>query len=173
MPATRRYLGSPGRPTSRDRHPARVERRTEGVTSVIPDVRQDARTGPGYHAPTNHPTHGSTGRPLHPNSSSPAPRPATCPRKSGQTFGSGPPTGENPGWMDGSSDLDGRPGPVKPRWAARGEQGTRTSRTCVTETRHRVRGGVSRQGREKRRRRTEAGVEARDEVHCRCPDSNG
>jgi len=34
----------------------------------------------------------------------------------------------------------------------------------VAEIRHRVRGGASRQGRGKRRRRTEAGVEARDEV---------
>ena len=173
MTDTRRYLGSPGRPASRDRHPARVDGRTEGVTSVIPDDRQDARTGLGRHPLTNHPTHGSTGRPLHPNSSSPAPRPAAHPRKSGQAFGPGPPTGENPGRKERSSDLDGQPGRVKPRWAATGEQGTRTSRACVTETRHRVRGGVSRQGREKRRRRTEAGVEARDEVHGRCPDSNG
>jgi hypothetical protein len=34
----------------------------------------------------------------------------------------------------------------------------------VTETRRRARGGANRQGRERRRRRTEAGVEARDEA---------
>mgnify|MGYP003571915085 FL=1 len=34
----------------------------------------------------------------------------------------------------------------------------------MDETLHRVRGGATRQGREKRRRRTEAGVEARDEA---------
>jgi hypothetical protein len=44
----------------------------------------------------------------------------------------------------------------------------------VGETDHRVREGVNRQGRAKRRRRTEAGVEARDEAHqqrqrMRCP----
>jgi len=45
-----------------------------------------------------------------------------------------------------------------------GEQGNRTPGACETETRHRARGGANRQGREKRRRRTEAGVEARDEA---------
>jgi hypothetical protein len=45
-----------------------------------------------------------------------------------------------------------------------GEQGNRTPWACVAETRHRARGRANRQGREKRRRRTEAGVEARDEA---------
>jgi len=40
----------------------------------------------------------------------------------------------------------------------------------VAEIGHRVRGGASRQGREKRRRRNEAGLEARDEV---VPESGG
>jgi hypothetical protein len=101
------------------------------------------------------------------NSSSPAPRPASCPRNTGKALGPGPQTGETPNWNEGPSGPDRRPGRVSLRWAARGEQGTRTSWTCVTETRHRVRGGANRQGREKRRRRTEAGVEARDEVHGR------
>jgi hypothetical protein len=57
---------------------------------------------------------------------------------------------------DGSSDPADR--------TASGEQGRRTSWACVTEIRHRVRGGGNRQGRGKRRRRTEAGVEARDEA---------
>jgi hypothetical protein len=56
---------------------------------------------------------------------------------------------------------------------SRGEQGKRTPWTCVAETRHRARGGASRQGREKRRRRTEAGVEARDEVHTDDPTRTG
>jgi hypothetical protein len=49
----------------------------------------------------------------------------------------------------------------------------RTPWACVTETRRRVRGGANRQGREKRRRRTEAGAEARDEVPGSRIDADG
>jgi hypothetical protein len=41
--------------------------------------------------------------------------------------------------------------------------GTQTPRACPSERRRRVRRGENRQGREKRRRRSEAGVESRDE----------
>jgi hypothetical protein len=122
---------------------------------------------PGGRFSSPRPKHGSTGRPLHPHSPSPAPRPVSRPRITGLAFGPGPRTGETSGWKDEPSGSDRWPGRVSLGWAARREQGTRTSWTCVTETRHRVRGGANRHGREKRRRRTEAGVEARDEVHCR------
>jgi hypothetical protein len=57
----------------------------------------------------------------------------------------------------------GRPSGRSERAPKRGA-GKQTPRACVVETHHRARGGVNRQGREKRRRRTEAGVETRDEA---------
>jgi len=56
-----------------------------------------------------------------------------------------------------------RPSGRREHRAAR-EQGRPTPWASVAEKGHRVRGGASRQGREKRRRRTEAGMEARDEA---------
>jgi hypothetical protein len=45
-----------------------------------------------------------------------------------------------------------------------GRRGARTPWACAVETHRRARRGASRQGREKRRRRTEAGMEPRDEA---------
>jgi hypothetical protein len=66
----------------------------------------------------------------------------------------------------------GRVARPRPSGTNRGEQGERTPGACADETGRRVRGGENRQGRAKRRRRTEAGVEPRDEVLCQaCGES--
>jgi hypothetical protein len=63
-------------------------------------------------------------------------------------------------WHPRERGVPGPPGNGDAGW----ETGNQTSWACVVEIHHRVRGGVNRQGREKRRRRPEAGVEARDEA---------